>query len=348
MTIRAQRRIALSHLLGVEVSPVRIDPPADGRMTLHAVGLLMTSGAALHAPARCFAVLQQPQWLARVRRARAALRVGTDTGGIAMARSAKGLRVVARRAFRLARIRFARVTRDEVERVVESLPVALMTARTKTLLMAPRAVETSARGDRSVGAPEVVSVNAYDAQTHGVDARDGRRVDRNRTGRESLRVQRRVRRRRPLRRRRPRRPPKLHARRTAGPSTRKCVDRLRAERTRMACETARLRMARRTGLHVGSRLAAMSIREISATMRGRNGVDRGAARHQPRDASVAAERDDHRRCRRVHVTAGATLAHVTRRASADEPHGKTAVARYETERVVPCRSRQPSHSAVAE
>jgi hypothetical protein len=57
---RTEARVFPSHLFGVEIVPVRIDTSARRRVALHAVRLLVTRRAALHAAARRFTMLQQP------------------------------------------------------------------------------------------------------------------------------------------------------------------------------------------------------------------------------------------------------------------------------------------------
>ena len=58
---------ALCHAVRVEVPPVRIDAPADRRMAGHAILLLMTGRATLHALPRGAPVLQEPLRLRRVK-----------------------------------------------------------------------------------------------------------------------------------------------------------------------------------------------------------------------------------------------------------------------------------------
>jgi len=78
-----------------------------------------------------------------------------------MTRAAEYFGVVTGRALRLSRVRLARVSRHEVERVKATLPGALMTARAKALLMTSRAVQSACRRDRSVRSNEIRCVNVH-------------------------------------------------------------------------------------------------------------------------------------------------------------------------------------------
>ena len=106
---------ALCHAVRVEVPPVRIDAPADRRMAGHAILLLMTGRATLHALPRGAPVLQEPLRLRRVKGHVQPAARRQPAGLVTI--TAEGLGIVTRCAARLAAVLGGRMAHHEVCRM---------------------------------------------------------------------------------------------------------------------------------------------------------------------------------------------------------------------------------------
>ena len=152
---------------------MRADPPARGRVALHAVTLLVTGYATLQPLPRGAPVLKHPERLRVVVRAveppprRQATRL--------MARTAEDFGVVARLALLIATVRLRCVAHDEVGGVKASARLARVTVATEALHVATLAREAPGRRRTRVRALEARRVYAHDGPYRVRNARGSAR-----------------------------------------------------------------------------------------------------------------------------------------------------------------------------
>lgn len=286
-----------------------IDPCAEIRVALHAVGLLMAGRASIQVLARRATMLKKPERLRVVKDGAPRIRLRGEPH-LPMAGAAKRLGGVAGSAFGFARVRLRRVQRDEILRMITSSDeFTSVTLGAEALGVAPGALQLTGGRHAGMGIRETRWVHAdgtgslagrwYESAEHRSQSRQKSWwSERNELDAGSRQVM-----------------------------TREALDHVASARSRVTGFATRPRVTDRAPRRLRCRDDTVVQRELLASMiLGRRIDGRMVARHL-RDTGVGTERADQWLARGVDVASFAAFPRMTDGAARHVGSGEGAVSR---------------------